>query len=154
MSRHIKLKSVYEPAAPEDGRRYLAETFWPEGTETRDLIPCGWAREVAPSYYLSETAHGQNWPHARFREEYERELLEPERHARMIEIMREARTGPVTLLHKSRKEERLVGRKDTSVFDLREILEAGMKKEDESRKPDSARQDSGPIERWKEEGGR
>lgn len=164
MREPIRLKSIYEPSQKEDGSRYFAETFWPEGTEIHDLIPCGWPREIAPSYHLMLTAQCEEWSKDRFHEEYQRELLEPERRARLMQIVCEAKTGPVTLLHRSKKEDRLIRQEDTSVYDLREFLEEEIKKQDESHGPRSrtadanrladAKLQSSAVSRWKEEGGK
>ena len=45
----ILLKRAYEPAAPEDGRRFLVERLWPRGVRKADLRLDGWLKDVAPS---------------------------------------------------------------------------------------------------------
>lgn len=164
MAGQIKLKSAYEPSEPGDGSRYLVETFWPEGVEAYDLIPCAWARELAPSYFMRETALRQHWPRERFRKAYEQELREPERRDRFMEVVKEARSGIVTLLYNSRKKDWLIGPSDTSAYDLREFLEAELNKDSGTERscavvypdfiPPRRSEDGGNLERWANEGGR
>jgi|GEM_PF-200578 len=164
MTEPIRLKSAYEPSRPEDGSRYLVETFWPEGAETHDLVPCGWARELAPSYFIQQTALWLKWSYDRFQNAYEQELLEPERHVRFMELVKEARSGTVTLLHNSRQKAALIGPADTSAYYLKQLLEAALKTDSTARPscavvyPDfisgSCAEDSDRMEQWADEGGR
>lgn len=45
----IRLKRVYEPPAPEDGKRFLVDRLWPRGKKKEDLRIEGWLKEIAPS---------------------------------------------------------------------------------------------------------
>ena len=45
----IRLKRVYEPAAPDDGIRILVERLWPRGLTKEEAAIDHWAKEVAPS---------------------------------------------------------------------------------------------------------
>ena len=48
----IKLKRVYEPKSPSDGRRILIDRLWPRGlTKKVAAIDC-WCRDLAPSTEL------------------------------------------------------------------------------------------------------
>lgn len=49
MAGTIKLKWVYEPAAPEDGRRILVDRLWPRGMTKERLDIVFWAKSVSPS---------------------------------------------------------------------------------------------------------
>ena len=75
----LRLKSAYTPYDSRDGKRYLVETFWPEGIDTYFLSPYAWVRELAPSYDMKEKAIWEHWSEEKFREKYETELQEPER---------------------------------------------------------------------------
>jgi hypothetical protein len=48
-STDIRLKRVYEPADPSDGRRVLVDRLWPRGLSREDAQVDEWARELAPS---------------------------------------------------------------------------------------------------------
>lgn len=45
----IKLKRVYDPPDPRDGRRFLVERLWPRGVKKEQLHMDGWVKNVAPS---------------------------------------------------------------------------------------------------------
>ncbi len=45
----ITVKRVYEPPAPEDGKRFLVERLWPRGVKRETLQLDGWLKDVAPS---------------------------------------------------------------------------------------------------------
>ena len=49
----IKLKRVYEPAAPSDGARYLVERLWPHGIKKTAMRIDAWLKDVAPSDFAS-----------------------------------------------------------------------------------------------------
>jgi uncharacterized protein YeaO (DUF488 family) len=51
----IQLKRVYDPIAPEDGRRFLDDRLWPRGIKRENLALEAWIKEVAPSDNL------RNW---------------------------------------------------------------------------------------------
>ncbi len=45
----IRVKRVYEPAAPDDGYRFLVDRLWPRGVKREALSLDGWLKDVAPS---------------------------------------------------------------------------------------------------------
>jgi uncharacterized protein YeaO (DUF488 family) len=50
----IRLKRAYEPASPQDGRRFLVERLWPRGIRKENLKLDGWLKQVAPSTELRQ----------------------------------------------------------------------------------------------------
>jgi uncharacterized protein YeaO (DUF488 family) len=44
----IQIKHVYEPAAKEDGARFLVERLWPRGMKKEALQMDAWCRDAAP----------------------------------------------------------------------------------------------------------
>jgi uncharacterized protein YeaO (DUF488 family) len=48
----IKIKRVYDPAAPSDGLRFLVDRLWPRGVKRESLPLAGWLKDVAPSNAL------------------------------------------------------------------------------------------------------
>lgn len=46
---HIRLKRIYEPAAPDDGARFLVERLWPRGVSRERAQLDEWFRDLAPS---------------------------------------------------------------------------------------------------------
>lgn len=104
MTPDIKLKRVYQPPAPEDGRRVLVERLWPRGVRKDSLKLDLWARELGASDALRRWyGHDpESWPE--FQRRYRAELLDhPEYWRALVEI---AHQGPVTLLFSARDESR------------------------------------------------
>ena len=46
---HVRLKRVYEPAAPDDGVRVLVDRLWPRGLRKADAAIGRWMKDIAPS---------------------------------------------------------------------------------------------------------
>jgi uncharacterized protein YeaO (DUF488 family) len=70
----LKIKRVYEPAAPEDGVRVLVDRLWPRGlTKERAAVDI-WAKDVAPSTELRKKWHGGGETWEQFQADYEAEL--------------------------------------------------------------------------------
>ena len=95
----IKLKRVYEPALPTDGRRFLVERLWPRGISKAKLKVDAWAKELGPSTGLRKWfAHDPDkWDE--FRRRYIRELRS--RPKSWQPIVTAARRGTVTLVYSS-----------------------------------------------------
>jgi uncharacterized protein YeaO (DUF488 family) len=45
----IRIKRVYDPVEPQDGRRFLVDRLWPRGIKKEKLALDAWLKEVAPS---------------------------------------------------------------------------------------------------------
>lgn len=99
----ILLKRAYEPASPEDGRRFLVERLWPRGVRQADLRLEGWLKEVAPSPELRRWfGHDPDkWPE--FRRRYFVELQSQE--SALATLRQAARRGPITLVYGARDTE-------------------------------------------------
>jgi len=74
MNTEIKLKRVYEPAAPSDGTRYLVERLWPRGVKKAALRIDAWLKEVAPSTTLRQWFNHDQKKWEEFERRYRREL--------------------------------------------------------------------------------
>lgn len=95
----LQVKRVYDPAAPADGQRILVERLWPRGIRKSALKLDGWIREVAPSTTLRRWFSHDPAKWAEFQRRYYAELdANPEP---WTELLRKAKTGPVTLLFSS-----------------------------------------------------
>jgi uncharacterized protein YeaO (DUF488 family) len=99
----IRVKRVYEPAGPEDGRRFLVDRIWPRGIRKAALQNVDWLKDVAPSNEL-RTWFGHDptrWPEfeRRYREELasQPDVLDP--------LLVAARQDDVTLLYGARDEQ-------------------------------------------------
>ncbi len=117
----IRIKRAYEPASPEDGRRFLVERLWPRGVKKEALVMEAWLKDVAPSTELRKWyAHRvERWPE--FQRRY-REELDANRDAWKPLLDASAR-GTVTLLYGARDVEH------NSAVVLREyLLERGKRR--------------------------
>jgi uncharacterized protein YeaO (DUF488 family) len=98
----VKIKRVYDPAAPEDGRRLLVDRLWPRGLAKEKARVDWWVKEIAPSeelrtWFAHDLAHWEE-----FRKRY---LAELEGHGPLLQLLCQcAREEPVTLLFAARDE--------------------------------------------------
>jgi uncharacterized protein YeaO (DUF488 family) len=100
MKNSIRLKRVYDPSGPEDGRRFLVERLWPRGIKKTALQIDEWLKDVAPSDTLRRWFGHEpaKWPE--FCRRYQAEL---DQNSAAVQVIREAaRSGPVTLLYSAR----------------------------------------------------
>lgn len=71
----IRIKRVYEPAAPGDGYRVLVDKLWPRGIRKEALHYDLWAKEITPAPELRAWFHADpvgRWKE--FRRKYTEEL--------------------------------------------------------------------------------
>ena len=96
----LKLKRVYEPPEPTDGKRILVDRLWPRGRSKRAAAVDRWLRDLGPSDALRKWfGHDpERWPE--FRRRYRAELRS--QHAVLAELARASRTRAVTLLFGAR----------------------------------------------------
>ena len=100
----VRVKRVYEPAAPEDGHRFLVERLWPRGMREEDLRMEAWLKDVAPSPALRTWFAHDPAKWAEFQRRYRAELARhPEALDRLLESAQET---DVTLLFSARDVER------------------------------------------------
>jgi uncharacterized protein YeaO (DUF488 family) len=92
----IRVKRVYEPAAPTDGLRVLVDRLWPRGMSRTAVAADLWLKDVAPSTALRRWfAHDPaKWD--AFKRRYFAEL--DANRAALVPLIEAARRGPVTLL--------------------------------------------------------
>jgi uncharacterized protein YeaO (DUF488 family) len=110
----LKLKRVYEPAAPDDGARILVDRLWPRGLTKAEAAVDRRVKEVAPSTGLRHWfGHDPaRWPE--FRRRYTRELKQHK--AALDEIRELAQQGAVILLFDARDD------KHNDAVVLRDVL--------------------------------
>lgn len=114
----IRLKRVYEEAAPEDGFRVLVDRLWPRGVSKERARLDLWAKEVAPSTELRTAFHHDDMSWTDFEAAYRAELEGPARTA-VASLRAEAAAHPVvTLLHAVADESR------NHAVILRDVLES------------------------------
>ncbi len=118
----IQIKRVYEPAAKEDGARFLVERLWPRGMKKEALPMDAWCRDAAPSDDLRRWFSHDPAKWKEFQRRYRAELAGNP--AACQPLLDAARLGNITLLYsahdpkhnnaivlKSYLEDRLTGKK-------------------------------------------
>lgn len=99
---NLQIKRAYEPAAPDDGERYLVDRLWPRGVRKSALALTRWLKDVAPSSELRGWFghEPERWPE--FRRRYRREL---QANLPALQPLRDAlRRGPLTLVYSAHDE--------------------------------------------------
>ncbi len=92
----VRMKRVYEPSAPEDGKRIFIDRLWPRGIKKEEAKIDEWIKEIAPSTELRKwfSHDPTKWPE--FRRRYKREL--GERSDLVKWLIEEAKKGTITLV--------------------------------------------------------
>jgi uncharacterized protein YeaO (DUF488 family) len=104
--RHLmlKIKRIYEPAAPADGKRVLIDRLWPRGLTKEKARIDEWLKEISPSDELRKWYHHEPAKWNEFKDRYRKEL---EPYGEVLErVKKEARGKTVTLLFSSKELER------------------------------------------------
>ncbi|MFI0980987.1 DUF488 domain-containing protein [Streptomyces sp. NPDC021093] len=94
----FRVRRVYEPAGPADGRRVLVDRLWPRGLSKERAAVDEWLRDVTPSNGLRTAYHSGQLDFAGFRDRYRAELAEPAHAAAVGRLLGLARTSAVTLV--------------------------------------------------------
>ena len=97
----IRTKRIYEPAAPDDRFRVLADRLWPRGLSKELARIDLWVRELAPSTELRKWFQHDPERWDEFRRRYFAELdAKPEL---VGEILEQVRWEPITLVFSSQE---------------------------------------------------
>ena len=92
----VKIKRIYDPISPEDGRRILIDRLWPRGIKKESAHIDEWIKDVAPSTQLREWFGHDPAKWEEFKRRYKKEL---DGRKDLVDALRaEARKGTVTLL--------------------------------------------------------
>jgi uncharacterized protein YeaO (DUF488 family) len=96
----IALKRAYEPASPQDGRRFLVDRLWPRGVKKTDLPLDGWLKTLAPSdelrkWYGHDIARWGSFV-ARYKDELDQQS------DAFQKLLKAARAGTLTLITATR----------------------------------------------------
>jgi uncharacterized protein YeaO (DUF488 family) len=96
----IKIKRIYDPASPTDGKRILIDRLWPRGLKKEEAAVDEWLKEIAPSSELRKWFSHDPVKWGEFARRYREEL---QGKAELIEkFRREARKGTVTILYSAK----------------------------------------------------
>ena len=97
----IKIKRIYDPPGPGDGRRIFIDRLWPRGMKKEDAHIDGWLKDAAPSDELREWFGHDPGKWGDFKRRYYAELKTKKE---LVDgIVDETQRGTVTLLFSSRE---------------------------------------------------
>ncbi len=102
----IRIKRVYDAAAPTDGTRILVDRLWPRGIAKSEARIDEWRSDVAPSHALRRRFHTHPDRWEEFLDSYRRELREAGKEEDLRTLSRRARGETLTLLFAARDAER------------------------------------------------
>jgi len=111
----IKLKRIYDPFSPEDGKRVLVDRLWPRGVKKKKAHIDEWLKDIAPSDALRKWFSHDPSRWEEFKARYKDELKD--RKALLKGLLADAKKGTLSLLF---------GAKDTehsNAMVLKEVLE-------------------------------
>jgi uncharacterized protein YeaO (DUF488 family) len=92
----IRIKRIYDPPSPEDGKRILVDRLWPRGVTKEAARLDEWLKEIAPSDELRHWFGHDPALWTEFRERYRTEL---KLHGDLLDRLRaQGEKGAVTLL--------------------------------------------------------
>jgi uncharacterized protein YeaO (DUF488 family) len=96
----IKVKRIYEPALPEDGKRIYVDRLWPRGMKKAEVKIDEWLKEIAPSDELRKWFGHDPAKYQEFKKRY---IIELKQHREILEkIKKEARKETVILLYSAK----------------------------------------------------
>ena len=99
----IKIKRVYDPPEPGDGKRILIDRLWPRGLKKEDLKMDEWLKEIAPSDKLRKWFSHDPKKYEEFKKRYAKEL--EDKSGILARIKAEAKKGTVTILFSAKDTE-------------------------------------------------
>jgi len=96
----VRIKRIYDPLSPEDGKRVLVDRIWPRGIKKGNARIDEWLKDLAPSTELRKWFGHDPAKWEEFRTRY---LAELSGCGEALERLRqEAREGTLTLVYAAR----------------------------------------------------
>jgi uncharacterized protein YeaO (DUF488 family) len=92
----LKIKRVYDPISPDDGKRVLVDRLWPRGIKKEKAQIDEWLKEISPSSELRKWYSHDPAKWAEFKKRYKEELAGKSELLKKIKA--EAKKQTVTLL--------------------------------------------------------
>jgi uncharacterized protein YeaO (DUF488 family) len=97
----LKIKRVYDPVSPDDGKRVLVDRLWPRGIKKEKAQIDEWLKEISPSNELRKWYSHDPSKWTEFKERYQKELAEKSELLKKIKA--EAKKQTVTLLFSTKE---------------------------------------------------
>lgn len=104
MATRVAMKRVYEPPAPDDGKRILVDRIWPRGLTKEAAKLDLWLKDIAPSTPLRKWYGHRDDRWQEFRRRYRAELDGDS--AQLAELRAWIRKGKVTLVYAAKDSDR------------------------------------------------
>ncbi len=96
----VKIRRVYDPVSPDDGRKILVDRLWPRGVKKGDARIDEWLKDIAPSNELRKWFSHDPSKWLEFKGRYKEELKNK---SELIDkLKREAKNGKITILFAAR----------------------------------------------------
>jgi uncharacterized protein YeaO (DUF488 family) len=92
----IKVKRIYAPPSPDDGKRVYVDRLWPRGMKKEQTNLDEWLKEISPGDALRKWFSHDPARFEEFKRSYARELRG--RSETLERLKKESRKGTVTLL--------------------------------------------------------
>jgi uncharacterized protein YeaO (DUF488 family) len=99
----LKIKRVYDPPQPGDGKRLLVDRLWPRGLAKEKAHVDDWIKELAPSSELRSWFGHDPSKWEEFRHRYQEELKG--HREQLARLHHDAERETVTLLYAAKDEE-------------------------------------------------
>ncbi len=99
----LKIKRIYEPPSPDDGKRILIDRLWARGIRKEEARIDEWIKEISPSNELRKWFAHDPAKWSEFKKRYRNELKDKKEI--LDRIKKEARRKTVTLLYSASDEE-------------------------------------------------
>jgi uncharacterized protein YeaO (DUF488 family) len=97
----LKIKRVYDPISPDDGKRVLVDRLWPRGIKKEKAQIDEWLKEISPSSELRKWYSHDPAKWAEFKKRYKEELAGKSELLKKIKA--EAKKQTVTLLFSTKE---------------------------------------------------
>jgi len=97
----LKIKRVYDPVSPDDGKRVLVDRLWPREIKKEKAQIDEWLKEISPSNELRKWYSHDPSKWTEFKERYQKELAEKSELLKKIKA--EAKKQTVTLLFSTKE---------------------------------------------------
>jgi uncharacterized protein YeaO (DUF488 family) len=92
----VKIKRIYDPVSPDDGKRIYVDRLWPRGMKKEEAKMDEWLKDISPSDSLRKWFGHDPSKYKEFKSRYTKEL---EKHSEILErIRKESKKETVTLL--------------------------------------------------------
>lgn len=95
----LAIKSVRDPASPDDGQRILTDRLWPRGITKEKARVTEWCKDFAPTKELRQWFGHDPERWSEFRKRYRRELVERSQLGALRALRDRAKEEKITLVY-------------------------------------------------------